>query len=76
MSRIIKYNLEDDDILDVLNDSIVTGLSSAIRWREQDENYMKICLFVLPEWNNKSEDIVKKTCYVFGEDYFIEKSDI
>lgn len=74
MSYIADYNIEDDDILDVLNDSKVTGLVEVTRWRQQDENYMKICLGVLPEeWNEESEELVREVIYDYGEDYFIDE---
>ncbi len=63
----IKYDIENDEIVDVLNDSGVTGLSFAF----QEMGMIKV--FTLPGFTPEAATDVRSVCSDFGYDCkFIE----
>lgn len=64
--RTIDYDLENDDIIDVLNDSNISGLSFA------SLVHGKVVLYVVDKWCQSSKDLVDEVCNDFGYECYVE----
>ena len=74
MSRVIDYDLEMDELDDVLNENNIQGLSHASIERG------KVMLYVLSDdWTDSSLELVHEVCRDFGywnkEDIIVEGSN-
>ena len=66
----INYNLENDDVLDVLNYNYIPGLSYAEYHIEDGKQIIE--LYVLgDDFDEESQKIVEKICFDFGETFKI-----
>lgn len=75
--ELIQYDIEKDELLDVLNDNEIQGLSFAAMHQTIDETGNirtedKVVLFVVHGWNEASHELVKGICRDFGYECFVD----
>jgi hypothetical protein len=64
----INYNVEEDEVLDVLNYNDIPGLSHAEY--ERKDGKQTIVLYILDDdFSEDSQELVEKICFDFGETY-------
>jgi hypothetical protein len=64
----INYNVEEDEVLDVLNYNDIPGLSHAEYERKGGKQI--VVLYILDDdFSEDSQDLVEKICFDFGETY-------